>query len=72
MYEKGSKSSRCIAFGRSVRPSAGGPGSRENGAAAPSVRDVNGLADVAAGNADIGEHAVIQPVEAFWPLDKEY
>ena len=31
----------------------------------PSVKDVNCLADVAAGNADIGEHAVIEPVEHF-------
>ena len=31
----------------------------------PSVKDVNCLTDVAAGNADIGEHAVIQPVERF-------
>ncbi len=31
----------------------------------PSVKDVNSPADVAAGNADIGEHAVIQPVERF-------
>ncbi len=31
----------------------------------PSVKDVNSLADVAAGNSDIGEHVVIQPVEHF-------
>ena len=40
----------------------------QRGAAAPpvpSVKDVNSLADVGAGNADIGEHVVIQPVEHF-------
>jgi len=31
----------------------------------PSVKDVNCLADVAAGNADIGEQVVIKPVEHF-------
>ncbi len=31
----------------------------------PSVKDVDSLADVAAGNADIGEHAIIEPVEQF-------
>ncbi len=29
----------------------------------PSVKDVNSLADIGAGNADIGEHVVIKPVE---------
>jgi hypothetical protein len=31
----------------------------------PSVKDVNVFAEVATGNADIGEHVVIEPVEHF-------